>query len=626
MDTEAQNIYNRIHTRQVRLLKFLPDDERTSIVFEVHSVDGPMPSYRALSYSWASDDSAMKKSWTMKTTKGDLPILDSLQSFVQVLKSRKTMCDGRWWIDYLCINQADLVERAEQVSLMQQVYDRAHEVIVWLGEQSSDSDRAFNFIKLHDKIIQEANSDERIRKSFDLQTEKYTAHWKALENLLSRKWWSRVWTIQEFVISRILMFWCGLQEASKAAVCNSIAVADKCTSVGIKETIAFRYGLNRKRVWNLYEAQMKGCPQITRTLLSIAEYFCFMDVTDDRDRLYGMIAMATDGSSLLNVDYSLTCEGVYLRFAQAFIRQHRSLDIICFATIHKAIPGSSLPSWVPDWHWKNTYHVTPLMVSQSHNDQIGNLRSPRYVGDGTYVHYSASKSKIAIYEFNHSQLLVQGVVVDTVDGISASKGAPFVQSSDQDLPFPVTSCTEILKRICQALVLNRKDRFLRYPMPAEEFFYDFIRLCRPLLRVESTASTLTALREWFQRTRFLRIQGRTFDSILGDHYQTSIDLSGPAPNNDEFVLDSFIGRFFDTVIRLSLRLMVTQTGRIGMVSEQATKGDLICVLYGYSVPVLLRKASNGEEFFFVGERFLENYMNGQTLDQTEFLGQTFCLQ
>ena len=71
------------------------------------------------------------------------------------------MCDGRWWIDYLCINQADLVERAEQVRLMQQVYDRAHEVIVWLGDQSSDSDRAFNFIKLHDKIIQEANSDKQ---------------------------------------------------------------------------------------------------------------------------------------------------------------------------------------------------------------------------------------------------------------------------------------------------------------------------------------------------------------------------------------------------------------------------------------------------------------------------------
>ena len=87
------------------------------------------------------------------------------------------------------------------------------------------------------------------------------------------------------------MFWCGLQEASKAALCNSIAVADKYTSVGIKETIAFRYGLNRKRVWNLYEAQVKGCPQITRTLLSLAAYFCSMDITDDRDRLYGMIAM-----------------------------------------------------------------------------------------------------------------------------------------------------------------------------------------------------------------------------------------------------------------------------------------------------------------------------------------------
>jgi hypothetical protein len=114
-----------------------------------------------------------------------------------------------------------------------------------------------------------------------------------------------------------------------------------------------------------------------------------------------------------------------------------------------------------------------------------------------------------------------------------------------------------------------------------------------------------------------------FESILGDSHQTGIDFSGPAPNGDEFIQDSFIGRFFDTVVRLSMRLMITRAGRIGMVSEKAMKGDLICVLFGCSVPILLRKSELGDSFTFVGECFLDECMDGSVLDQSDLLEETF---
>ncbi|KAJ4361054.1 uncharacterized protein N0V89_001623 [Didymosphaeria variabile] len=464
-----------------------------------------------------------------------------------------------------------------------------------------------------------------------LQTDEYSAHWAALTNFLSRKWWMRIWTIQEFVIPRSVSFWCGMQEVSRDAVCHSISVADKCTSVGIKETLAFRSGLNRGRARDLYKMQVADGVSLKRTLLSLTAYFCFMDATDDRDRLYGLMALSTDGSSLLDVNYSLSSEEVYLRFAQAFIARHKSLDIICFATIYSAPSGSSLPSWVPDWHWRNAGQVTPLMVCQAHNDQIGNLRPSKHFGDGPYIFYSASKNTPAVYEFQGSKLSVRGVIVDAVDGIAGSRNAAFVQSSEHSIrssssPVRSLSSTDILKTVCKSLVWDRKDRYLRQGMPAAEFYYDFVRLCVPLVDAESQPSALTELKDWFQWTKSLIIHGRTFESLLRDSYQTGIDFSGPAPNDDEYIMDTFMGRFFDTIMRFSQRLMVSRSGRLGMVGEKAMKGDLVCVLHGCSVPVLLRKLNDSADFVFVGECFLDGCMEGSALEQEELAERAFCIQ
>ncbi|KAH6674395.1 heterokaryon incompatibility protein-domain-containing protein, partial [Halenospora varia] len=41
------------------------------------------------------------------------------------------------WIDAVCINQNDIQERQDQVSLMRQIYEQAEQVVIWLGENRS---------------------------------------------------------------------------------------------------------------------------------------------------------------------------------------------------------------------------------------------------------------------------------------------------------------------------------------------------------------------------------------------------------------------------------------------------------------------------------------------------------
>ncbi|KAJ5731691.1 uncharacterized protein N7483_006199 [Penicillium malachiteum] len=167
-----------------------------------------------------------------------------------------------------------------------------------------------------------------------------------------------------------------------------------------------------------------------------------------------------------------------------------------------------------------------------------------------------------------------------------------------------------------------------------EFFQDFVHLLAQLMMespASSSSSTAKELQEWFEWTRSLQIHGRSLERILRDSLgqdqaETQRDSTSPAPNQDEYYHDTFFGRFFDTVVRLSMRLMVSHGGRIGMVSEKAMKGDLICVLFGCDVPVLLRNIESGDSVTFVGECFLDGCMDGSVLDHHGLLEKTFCIR
>ena len=43
------------------------------------------------------------------------------------------------WIDAICVNQKDLVERSKQVQRMAELFTRAARVVVWVGEESHNS-------------------------------------------------------------------------------------------------------------------------------------------------------------------------------------------------------------------------------------------------------------------------------------------------------------------------------------------------------------------------------------------------------------------------------------------------------------------------------------------------------
>jgi Heterokaryon incompatibility protein (HET) len=49
-------------------------------------------------------------------------------------------------VDLVFINQEDLQERAQQVSVMREIYEKTAQGIIWLGEESDAIATAFTFI------------------------------------------------------------------------------------------------------------------------------------------------------------------------------------------------------------------------------------------------------------------------------------------------------------------------------------------------------------------------------------------------------------------------------------------------------------------------------------------------
>ena len=60
------------------------------------------------------------------------------------------------WADAICINQTNLIEKAQQVSVIGQIFRRATTVRIWLGHQKDGSDRVMGAIN---RVIPYAQAD-----------------------------------------------------------------------------------------------------------------------------------------------------------------------------------------------------------------------------------------------------------------------------------------------------------------------------------------------------------------------------------------------------------------------------------------------------------------------------------
>jgi hypothetical protein len=195
--------YKPIEGRKtIRLLRINQGQLSERIQCRLEDVQlGTSVAYEAVSYVWGNS----KREKSILVDDGILPITKS--SYDIIHRRRSMWRDQLIWIDHVCINQDDMVEKASQVELMEDIYKGATRVIAFLGHSTNAHLVQSLFAKLHFKKEGLGMSAESI-KAQNLGASK-NPQWSALAEFFGNQWFRRIWIIQEAAFAEELHLFYG---------------------------------------------------------------------------------------------------------------------------------------------------------------------------------------------------------------------------------------------------------------------------------------------------------------------------------------------------------------------------------------------------------------------------------
>jgi hypothetical protein len=406
--------------REIRIVTISPSVEKSAPIecttSEI-SLD-KTPGYYALSYCWGdpSITAPMHIDGVEVQVTANLDVaLRHFRAAEGELRDKRPQM--RWWIDAICINQSDLDERSQQVQLMGDIYSGASRVVVWLGEEGKDGRLALQTIQGLFKEFGNKDNKTSREETLEALNELDGSARDAISSLFERPWWLRLWTVQEFVFGKEVLFTCGdINFSWRLLHWWSLVISAK-TDPGAWKFQKFGFlGL----IWGQgcaghfaksflraeYLAQKKIDSKLSSILGGLVD--CMM-CTDPRDRIYGLQGLASDGDCFGPPDYTISISELYIKVASIIVHTHQNLEIL-----HNSPPRSStapdgivLPSWVPDWG--QVGYPRPLDTQRYSAD----------LGRKALAHYSPLPSPA---------LHAQGVIWDTVTEIDPFPTFHFLSS------------------------------------------------------------------------------------------------------------------------------------------------------------------------------------------------------
>lgn len=192
--TDIAGLYQNLdHSGEnFRLVELQPGGGDEKLVCNlVHTTFSQTPRYRALSYHWGSGDAE----WTININGSPLPVHANVWHALHHL--RHPTDPQTLWIDAICIYQKDKKEKNHQVPLMNQIYRRAKEVLIWLGPHEWNP--SLDMKALPNRI----SKNEDLRANAWRQLEPWI--WKSVHN----EYWKRAWIVQEVGAADRIMVCCG---------------------------------------------------------------------------------------------------------------------------------------------------------------------------------------------------------------------------------------------------------------------------------------------------------------------------------------------------------------------------------------------------------------------------------
>lgn len=209
--TEMPYTYKKLKKGEFRIANIMPGNQDVTIELLIETLESQNDdgeAYDALSWQWGSNRGNMSGNTIfIKDQNGEPHLMLVRPNLLWALKRLRQLTQNRrLWVDFICINQADPEERAEQVTKMTEIYSAAESVHVWLGKsgyavhsgaQDDFTDAELEIAVQHiDTLynLDDANHigsvDIGMRNKADLH------NLEPLFKLLKRGWFSRRWVVQ----------------------------------------------------------------------------------------------------------------------------------------------------------------------------------------------------------------------------------------------------------------------------------------------------------------------------------------------------------------------------------------------------------------------------------------------
>ena len=585
------------------------------------------PEYEAVSYVWRAEYS-----------QSNIYILESERKMIRqvppaldgILRSLRHPAKARHlWIDAICINIMDFKERNLVLPQIPLIFECAQNVCIWLGNPSNDSELAFDFI--HNTLMD-------LPKFYQTVTDStYLPHWTALFSLISRAWFSRRWIVQEIVCARTATVHCGPLVVRWDDLTYAVELFRKAAEIWQNDSRAM-YLVQYQLIQNVSELPVaslldfcetgfeRNSRGLLRRRLSLAEIVTSMvepRASLPHDCIYAYLGLAADlnvdgwrkpppkllldspgatpapregtGNALLRPDYTKSAFEAFAEFVEFAIESSRSLDIICSpwapeptGTVDAPVPPS-YPSWICTAYGPFKESMDGQYIRVSGDPFVGRQKP----GLPKKWKYHASGHSLPTVSRHGRVLSVQGQVISRISATSDLAVHGLIPADWRTLAGWTGWGGYPPEAYYRTLVADRGQKALGAPKYFSAACYEAYHHRRP-------------------------------DDSLD--IQSCLASTRPLPS---LVIEYL--RLAEGAV-WGRRLIKTESQTLGLAPRKAVPGDLVCLLYGCSVPVILHRCENGndaESYELVGDCYLDGFMRGEALpdvsDDVQALSQTFHL-
>ena len=351
-----------------RTLNLRSDDIRVISVLPAESENSPIrctlehvplsSTHSCLSYTWGSEDTDR----LIYINDRSFLVRPNLWQFLR--RARKSNISGPLWIDAICIKQNDNKERNHQVSRMARIYSTANCVYIWLGCGSQTIEMALQSVK-----SAVSRKPDELADPYGLPVSSRVL--PSLRTIMALPYWSRLWIIQEVLLSRNAKVVYGETEVSWTAFSELAAYANDVLGrieefrriVRLVETrdqmeteisrirflIDIPEGHENALAW-ISEVESINIPRL-RDIVTLQDHLsdgrrpCLMDLVitfvssqceNPRDHIYALLGLAADGYDF-GVDYEESCSALLLRVLQAYRTGSREQLLLRIQLLSRAL-------------------------------------------------------------------------------------------------------------------------------------------------------------------------------------------------------------------------------------------------------------------------------------------------